>query len=143
MAFKGACVLTKRRLDWKPMRHGLLAMAFAISACASSIQPASSEKPSVTFEQTGDASWYGPGFAGRKTANGEIFDPTQLTCAHRKLKFGTKVRVTNLSNGKSVVVRVNDRGPYAKGRIIDLSHEAAKRIDMVEKGHAKVRVEAL
>lgn len=95
------------------------------------------------FEQVGMASWYGPGFAGRPTANGERFDPEALTAAHRTLPFGTRVRVTNLDNGKSVVVRINDRGPYAKNRIIDLSKEAARQIAMIEKGHVKVRVEVL
>ena len=128
------------------MRRVFFLAVLAISACAGAEQPATATRPSAVAAVSsteGYASWYGPGFAGRKTANGEIFDPSKLTCAHRKLAFGTRVRVTNLDNGKQVVVRVNDRGPYARGRIIDLSHEAAKRIGMVEKGHVKVRVEVL
>jgi rare lipoprotein A len=87
------------------------------------------------------ASWYGPGFAGRRTANGETFDPTQLTAAHRTLPFGTLVRVTNLANGLSVVVRINDRGPFRAGRIIDLSRAAAERLGMIGTGTATVRLE--
>ena len=91
----------------------------------------------------GTASWYGPGFAGRPTANGEVFDPNALTAAHRSLPFGTQVRVTNLRNGESIIVRINDRGPFVGGRIIDLSREAAARIGMVNRGVARVRVEVL
>ena len=105
--------------------------------------PAKSVAKIAPFTQTGMASWYGPGFAGRPTASGEKFDPNDMTCAHPKLKFGTRVQVTNLDNGKSVVVRVNDRGPFAKGRIIDLSKEAAKRLGFIEKGHTKVKVEVV
>jgi len=74
----------------------------------------------------GVASWYGQEFAGRTTANGEIFDPLLLTAAHRTLPFGTRVRVTNLANGRRVVVRINDRGPFKKGRVIDLTPAAAR-----------------
>lgn len=91
----------------------------------------------------GIASWYGPGFAGRLTANGERFDPSALTCAHRTLPFGTRLEVTNLENGRTVVVRVNDRGPYAHGRLIDLSAEAARRLGMRASGTARVRVTVL
>ncbi len=93
--------------------------------------------------QRGIASWYGPGFYGNQTANQEIFDPTQLTAAHRKLPFGTYVRVTRLDNNMSVVVRINDRGPFIRGRIIDLTETAAREIDMLEDGIAPVRVEVL
>ena len=78
--------------------------------------------------QQGAASWYGPGFHGRKTASGERFNSGSLTAAHRTLPFGTRVRVVNKKNGRSVVVRINDRGPYARGRVIDLSHASAKAI---------------
>jgi len=92
---------------------------------------------------TGNASWYGPGFHGRKTANGERYNQNDLTAAHKKLPFGTKVRVTNLNNNKSVIVRINDRGPYVRGRIIDVSKEAAKELAMLGSGTAPVRVETL
>ncbi len=91
--------------------------------------------------QTGEASYYAHQFHGRKTANGEIFDMNKLTAAHRNLPFGTKLRVTNLQNGKQVTVRVNDRGPFVKGRIIDVSYEAAKQLDMIRSGIADVTIE--
>jgi len=91
----------------------------------------------------GYASWYGPGFAGRRTASGEIFDPAQLTAAHRTLPFGTRVRVVNLDNGRSVEVRITDRGPFKPNRVIDLSRGAAEAIDMVRSGLAPVRVEPI
>lgn len=90
--------------------------------------------------QTGEASWYGPGFHGKTTANGEIYNQNDLTAAHKTLPFNTLLRVVNLGNGKSVTVRVNDRGPYAKGRIIDLSKKAAEKLDMLGSGVANVRL---
>ena len=93
--------------------------------------------------QSGVASYYGPGFHGRRTANGEAFDMHAMTAAHRTLPFGTKVKVTNLANGKSAIVRVNDRGPYANGRIIDLSVAAAKQIGSTSSGTARVTLEVL
>lgn len=94
-----------------------------------------------TFE--GTASWYGPKFHGKKTASGEIFDMYELTAAHKSLPMETKCVVTNLSNGKSVIVRINDRGPFAKERVIDLSYASAKVIDMIHSGTIRVRVEVL
>ena len=91
----------------------------------------------------GEASWYGPGFRGKKTASGDIFDDKKFTAAHKTLPLGSKAKVTNLDNHKSVEVEINDRGPYVKGRIIDLSQAAAKALDMVEQGTAEVRVEIL
>jgi rare lipoprotein A len=92
------------------------------------------------YDETGIASWYGPDFYGKYTANGELYDGNQLTAAHRTLPMPVNVRVTNLENGKSIVVRVNDRGPYARGRIIDLSRHAAELLDVVKSGTARVRV---
>ncbi|PWW82481.1 septal ring lytic transglycosylase RlpA family lipoprotein [Prosthecochloris marina] len=89
----------------------------------------------------GKASYYADRFHGRLTANGERFNMHELTAAHKSLPFGSMVRVTNLSNGKKVLVRINDRGPYIKGRIIDLSLEAAKEIDLLQKGVTNVRIE--
>ncbi len=91
----------------------------------------------------GKASFYGTELAGNPTASGERFNPAQLTAAHRTLPFGTKVKVTNVRNGESVVVRINDRGPYADSRVIDLSTAAAKRIGMLGRGTAMVRIELL
>ncbi len=93
--------------------------------------------------QTGEASYYGNEFAGRPTANGETFDPEAMTAAHRTLPLGSVVRVTNTANGESVVVRVNDRGPYAKERVLDVSHAAARVLGMEHTGTANVRVEVL
>ncbi|MCJ8190826.1 septal ring lytic transglycosylase RlpA family protein [Sphingomicrobium aestuariivivum] len=87
------------------------------------------------------ASYYGRRFAGRPTASGEIFDPGQLTAAHRTLPFGTVVKVTNTHNGKSVTVRINDRGPFHKSRDIDLSRAAAEEIGLIQRGHGKVTIE--
>ena len=88
--------------------------------------------------ETGTASWYGPDFDGRRTSSGEIYDKERLTCAHRTLPFGTYLLVRNLDNGSSVVVRVNDRGPFAKDRVIDLSEAAARIIGMIPTGTAQV-----
>lgn len=99
--------------------------------------------PASQLHQRGMASWYGPGFAGRLTANGEVFDPSQLTAAHKELPFNTLVRVTNTSNSRSVVVRINDRGPFIGGRIIDLSRAGAEAIGMIGSGVAPVTVEVL
>lgn len=93
--------------------------------------------------ETGVASWYGPDFHGGKTANGEIYDQNEMTAAHRTLQMPSFVRVTNLENGRSVVVRVNDRGPYLRGRIIDVSKRAAQLLDFTNKGTARVRLEVL
>ena len=93
--------------------------------------------------QTGNASWYGGKFQGRPTANGEIFDTNKFTAAHRTLPFGTRVKVTNLRNGKSTVVRINDRGPFIQGRIIDLSKAAAEAIGMIDTGTAPVSIEVV
>jgi len=92
------------------------------------------------YDETGIASWYGPTFYGKYTANGELYDGNALTAAHRTLPMPVNVRVTNLKNGKSIIVRVNDRGPYARGRIIDLSRHAAELLDVVQTGTAPVRV---
>ena len=92
------------------------------------------------YDETGIASWYGPDFYGKATANGEMYDGNALTAAHKTLPMPVNVRVTNLDNGKSLVVRVNDRGPYARGRIIDLSKRAAELLDVVQTGTARVRV---
>ena len=97
-------------------------------------------KPS-SKDMRGEASWYGPGYQRKTTANGEKFNQNAMTAAHKTLPFNTKVKVTDLSTGKSVVVRINDRGPYAKDRIIDLSKKAAEKLGMKEKGHAQVKLE--
>jgi rare lipoprotein A len=92
------------------------------------------------YTERGLASWYGPGFNGRRTANGEIYDMHAMTAAHKTLPFGTVVEVYNRDNGKSTRVRINDRGPFVKGRIIDLSKKGAKKIDMIGTGTARVEI---
>ena len=99
--------------------------------------------PTSGVYQIGEASYYADKFHGRKTANGEIFNMHAMTAAHRELAFDTKLRVTNLTNGMSVVVRINDRGPFVKGRIIDLSYGAAKKIGLVQSGITEVKLEIL
>ncbi|MBO0662240.1 septal ring lytic transglycosylase RlpA family protein [Jiella sp. MQZ9-1] len=113
--------------------------------------PALTQAPIAHFEaqagttaaKSGRASYYGTRFHGRRTANGERFNMNAMTAAHKTLPFGTKVRVTNRRNGKSVVVRINDRGPYARGRVIDLSKAAASRIGMINSGTAPVKIDVL
>jgi rare lipoprotein A (peptidoglycan hydrolase) len=89
------------------------------------------------------ASWYGPGFVGHVTSDGEVFNPNELTAASKTLPIGSRVRVTNPENGRSVVVRINDRGPYVKGRNLDLSHGAAQKIGLCAEGVGHVRVRVL
>jgi rare lipoprotein A len=103
--------------------------------------PATTGRILLTLE--GVASYYAEDFHGKLTSNGETYDMNGLTAAHRTFPFGTKVRVTNLENGKSVIVRINDRGPFKEGRIIDLSRGAAKQIDLIPTGTARVKLEVL
>ncbi len=110
------------------------------TARTSGTQP---ETKSVIAREKGIASWYGGKFHGRKTASGERYDMNKLTAAHKTLPFGTRVRVTNLDTGRKVVVRINDRGPFVRGRIIDLSRAAARKVDMIQAGTARVLVEVL
>ena len=119
---------------------GLLALAVLVAGCAAKT-PELRKKPGSI--QRGIASYYGPGFHGRPTAIGEIFDQHAMTAAHPSLPFGTKVKVTNLENGRSVVLRINDRGPFAKRRIIDVSRHAAEHLGFRDAGVAKVRVEVI
>jgi peptidoglycan lytic transglycosylase len=112
-----------------------------ISGSAAFFSPAAFAEPAaVTGKviQSGRASWYGPGFQGRRTASGETFDTNDMTAAHRTLPFGTKVRVVNKKTGRSVVVRINDRGPYAHGRVIDLSKASAQALGISGVGSVDV-----
>ena len=112
--------------------------AAAIPAVAASALPVTDAADIETEIDGGVASYYGNELAGNRTANGERFDPGQLTAAHRTLPFGSMVRVTNMSNGDSVVVRINDRGPFSRGRVIDVSHAAARDLGLIGPGHATV-----
>ena len=102
-----------------------------------------SKKTILANSFQGKASWYGPGFDGRLTANGETYDQNEMTAAHPSLRFGTKVKVTNLNNGRSTIVRINDRGPYVPGRAIDLSAAAARSLNMIKSGVAPVQITIL
>ena len=128
----------------------LVCVSFACSACGSSgshrrgYVRVTSTKPRVEnvkagYTFSGDASFYGKGYDGRKTASGEIFDRDDFTCAHRTLPFGTKLKVVRQKTGASVVVRVNDRGPYSKKRVLDLSEAAGKVLGLDKAGHAQVK----
>ena len=107
------------------------------------VAPPKPAKTLVVSTSTGEASWYGPGFFGNRTANGEVFRPGTMTAAHRTLPFGTKVKVTNLRNGKETIVRINDRGPFSGHRVIDIAHGAAQHLGLVSSGIAQVRLEVL
>ncbi|MBC6497583.1 MAG: septal ring lytic transglycosylase RlpA family protein [Alphaproteobacteria bacterium GM7ARS4] len=100
-------------------------------------------KVDYAYDKEGIASWYGSAFAGKRTANGEIFDPEMLTAAHKTLPMPSYVRVTNLENGRSLILRVNDRGPFVGERIIDLSRRAARQLGFLEQGKARVRIQIL
>jgi len=118
-------------------RNITLALAgLFVSAVAMSSPTIARAEPAAAGQrvQNGQASWYGPGFHGRRTASGETFDTNALTAAHRSLPFGTRVRVVNKKTGRSVVVRINDRGPYAHGRVIDLSRASAQAIGITGVG---------
>ena len=100
-------------------------------------------EPTIKTVQLGNASWYGPGFRGKKTASGERFNETELTAAHKTFPLGSKAKVTNLKNGKTVEVEITDRGPFVAGRIIDLSRAAAVKLGIIGPGTAHVQVELL
>jgi rare lipoprotein A (peptidoglycan hydrolase) len=124
--------------------------ALAISGCSSEYsgeqgklmqQEKGRAATKPVHKEVGEASWYGPGFQGQETANGETFNQKEMTAAHPSLPMGTKAKVTNLENNKKVEVRINDRGPYAENRVIDLSGAAAKKLDMKGDGTTQVKIE--
>jgi len=135
----------------------LTALVLALGGCATAYRPAATPpaaqvpprpeapqpKSAGSTIQTGRASWYGEPHHGRRTASGEIFDMHKLTAAHRTLPFGTRLLVTNLRNGNTAEVRVNDRGPIVPGRIIDLSYAAAEELGAVSKGTFPVRIQVM
>ena len=159
--------IDRLRLSWRRSLISLATAALALGACAEPDKRATAPGASGTvtdykvgspyevkgvwyyprvdygYSETGIASWYGPGFHGKRTANGELYDQTDLTAAHRTLPMPSLVRVSNLENGRSIMVRINDRGPFKNGRIIDLSHRAAQLLGFVGGGTAKVRVDIL
>ena len=120
-----------------------LTVVLTLSACAHHYKFPPAQAPSVGLIEVGVASWYGPGYNGKRTSSGERFDQDGLTAAHASWQFGTRVRVTFLSTGRSVVVRINDRFPNHKGRLIDLSRGAAREIGLIGPGTGRVRLEVL
>ena len=123
------------------MRYLFFAVALLLLAgCAS--QDDSTIDPHG-YDETGIASFYGSAHQGKRTASGERFDQHDLTAAHRRLPFGTRVKITNLSNDRSVVVRINDRGPHTRNRLVDVSRAAAEQLGMIGSGTAKVRIQDL
>lgn len=133
--------MTLRRLA---ARLGGCLLLLLLLACSRPASRPSREVPSAgtPYEERGQSSWYGggDGFAGKPTASGETFDPAQLTCAHRTLPLGTRIEVEHLGNGRKVVLRVNDRGPFARGRILDVSRRAAQDLGFLGQGTAEVRL---
>lgn len=120
-----------------------VALAGLLSGCARYPAPAAPGTVEAGWVQEGEASWYGPGFHGKQTASGEVFDMEAMTAAHRELPFGSRVRVINLDNGEEIRVRINDRGPFARGRVLDLSRAAARELGMLGSGTARVRIEVV
>jgi rare lipoprotein A len=133
--------MTRARSAWLAAALAALVMSAACARRPLRLPPP--EAPAPGTVQEGIASWYGPGYHGKRTSSGERFDQDELTAAHPNWAFGTRVRVTLLSTGKSVVVRINDRFPMHKGRAIDLSREAARRIGLIGPGTGKVRLEVV
>jgi rare lipoprotein A len=132
---------TVRHIVRAGMRRGVMwATVLSLTGCAGG---SSLSDDVVIAREEGIASYYAHHFQGKPTASGEIYDETTLTAAHRDLPFGTRTRVTNLGNGRSVVVRINDRGPFIEGRVIDLSYAAAQELELIQRGLATVRVEVL
>lgn len=128
---------------WSPV-PGVVVAAVDSSSIVAFVEAAPIEaEASGVHLATGPASYYGERFRGRRTASGQPFNPDAMTAAHRTLPFGTRLRVTNVQNGRSVIVRVNDRGPFHGGRILDVSKGAAQQIGMIRSGTARVRIERL
>ena len=134
-----------RALDRFLAAAGPTAMVLCISTAAPASATGSMTTPKrrATDSSIVLASWYGPGFHGRRTASGQVFDQKQLTAAHKTLPFGTRLRVTNLRNGRSVLVIVTDRGPYVRNRELDVSRGAARRLGLIQPGTAPVLIEKL
>ena len=128
---------------------GIIIVSIFLVGCGTALPRFTSErfaKPTIdnySIIEDGIASYYAEEFNGKQTSSGEIYDMNQMTAAHQTLPFNTRVQITNLDNGKSIVVRINDRGPFKDNRIIDLSYAAAKSLGMISAGTAKVRLEVL
>jgi rare lipoprotein A (peptidoglycan hydrolase) len=138
-------IARSRRNRFADFSQVILLGALALSGCTSGNSVESGKESAAStpsrHKEVGEASWYGPGFQGNETANGETFDQKKMTAAHPSLPMGTRATVTNLENNKKVEVRINDRGPYVGDRAIDLSRAAAKKLDMEEDGTTQVKIE--
>src|SRR5215831_10111799 len=148
----GFCIIknlmaAEKYSQWRTGRWSALPLFVSLLALAACSVPASHVRPPVSggepLTQTGIASWYGPGFHGKATASGAIYNQNDLTAAHQTLPLGTRVMVTNLDNGRSTELLINDRGPFAKGRIIDLSYAAGESLGMIGPGTIPVRLEVI
>ncbi len=134
---------------WLRLGAAVLAVTLLVGACATPAPPASAQirqtdaAPERGYSEVGLASWYGKPYHGRQTASGRIYNMFELTAAHRTLPFGTRVRVTNLENGRTVVLTITDRGPFVSGRVLDVSLRAAQELRFQNKGLARVRVESI
>ncbi len=126
----------------RSVRLALIAASLLLAACGGSTPPPMTSV-SENWSQEGIASWYGPGFDGKRTASGEVYDMEDLTAAHKRLPFGTRVQVQSLDNGRRTEVRINDRGPFVDDRIIDLSMAAARELEMLGPGTARVRISVI
>jgi rare lipoprotein A len=135
--------VTRSRVVPLFLAAALAAAVAPLPACAHSYRFPPAQSPRVGLVETGVASWYGPGYDGKRTSSGERFDQDELTAAHASWRFGTRVRVTFLRTGRSVVVRINDRFPNHKGRVIDLSRAAARQIGLIGPGTGRVRLEVV
>jgi rare lipoprotein A len=129
------------RMQWRAVV--VVGVCVAFGAGCSLVRPKHAPPPSTGSVQVGLASWYGPGFHGKRTASGEVYNQGDLTAAHRTLPLGTRVKVTSLTNGRTVEVRINDRGPFVGNRVIDLSEAAARRLQMIGPGTMRVRGDPL
>lgn len=138
LACKRSALMRARPLGrWLPCL--LLLQGCSVVGAPRSHTPAA-DSPSAGWTETGVASWYGEPFHGRTTASGETYDMDELTAAHQTLPFGTRVRVENLDNGRSVTLRITDRGPFVGGRILDVSRRGAQELEMIGPGTARVRI---
>lgn len=156
--YRGVCMIKSPRLSGRQIKIlGTVAAVLVLAACSSSPDTSAGAKRQTGhpysvngainvpreepgYAAVGIASWYGKRYHGRRTASGEIFDMNSATAAHPTLPFGTRVRVTNLENGRSAVLKINDRGPFVRRRIIDVSRSAARALGFVQQGTARVRV---
>ncbi len=156
--YRGICMIESTRLLGRQIKMlGMVAAVFLLTACSSGPDTSTGAERQVGqpysvnsatyvpreapgYDTVGIASWYGKRYHGRRTASGEIFDMNSGTAAHRTLPFGTRVEVTNLENGRSAVLKINDRGPFVRRRIIDVSRRVAQELGFVQQGTARVRV---